>query len=240
MSGLQDADTVILESPPPHTVAVTLRTIELARTFPTTLPAGVITPQSTPHDCDDCAKPMTLSLITTWGPAADPRTWYEHPVALHGWRCEACGSLGYPAAMSEAAIKGFQAEATMAVKQRDFDKAEFYYLQLVNAEPLNVIYRFNLGSVYHDKRYELQSIDGGQEALNRYRLRAREQWLVALSCADTPPAIIHFFLGRNYCATGASKEAVKHLTAFLTAPADASEEQLAAAQQLLEHHTRLV
>jgi len=124
-----------------------------------------------------------------------------------------------------------------AVKQNDLDKAEFFCLQLVNAEPLNVVFRVNLGSVYQDKRYAAQADRHGQEPLDRYRLRAREQWLLALSCTDAPPPVIHFLLGRNFSATGASAEAVKHLTAFLSAPGNASNDQVVAAQQLLERIT---
>jgi hypothetical protein len=58
----------------------------------------------TPPPCDQCGKPLAELFITTGGERGDPELWRDHPVAVDGWACVACGVFSYPRRISPSRI----------------------------------------------------------------------------------------------------------------------------------------
>src|ERR1041384_2804207 len=127
-----------------------------------------------PGPCDKCGRPLAEVFITTGGGLGDPELWRDHPVAVDGWACVACGVFSYPRRISPARITELATEGVEHGRAGRFAEAELCFARMVWNWPGYVAGHLNYAEALRDRLH--QAPPGDDAARRRVTRRMIEQY----------------------------------------------------------------
>jgi hypothetical protein len=200
-------------------VAITLRSLDVARRFPQEVPENVLR-KGAPATCERDGHALAPVVITTFGWMGKTDVWRAYPLAMDGWQCPVCGAVEGPALLAPAPLTALLERGAAAAQRGDLDEGEFYFRRFVSSQPQSAAGRLNLGSIYLDRaRLELDRPGSNPAEVRRYRDVAIDQFERALRCSPPPPQRVSLMLADVYLRTGQREKARRLLTAYVADPA---------------------
>lgn len=194
------------------------------------------------HPCSRCGKPLSPALFTTWGGPA----WADRPMAMDGWRCEACGNLTGLAFLTPEQVVAIEAAGAAAGQRGDLDAAEFHFRRILTSWVDHPMALLNLASVYMD-RLRADGLSPEQEL--RYKGVVEAEMRRAALADPVPHPFVFQTLARICAYRGDEEEARQFLERLradsrtpppMHAEADTLEDYLRGLGWLYEHGSKRV
>lgn len=155
--------------------------------------------------CEKCGGRLRRVVFTTAGSGDQIEIWRQHPFAMDGWVCVACGWAAMPRFISSEESVEFTQTGAEHVQLGQFDDAEFWFRRILGSWPGYPAAYANLGQL----SFARADAAPGLADKHRYREEA-ETWLRRAVAADPERRIpaIRVTLARVLALRGEEDEAL--------------------------------